>query len=362
MVIISFIILLIFCSVILFLKYWIPFGKIPSQADRQDYSLRFAHFKKKRFYNEHDYQLIYKHAPQNYYISNKSVQPLDKIPVQKTSINKNPNIQTLSITWLGHSSIYIQMHGMNILIDPIFSEYASPFSFFGAHRFSQLPLSLDELTNIDIVLITHDHYDHLDYQTIKKIDKKVNKYVVPLGVENHLKKWGVSSHKIIHLAWWENTNINGLHIICTPARHNSSRNFILDRYKTLWASWVLIDDNYKVFDSGDTGFDNHFENIHDKYGDFDLAILECGQYNTRWKSTHMIPEESVRVGQILNAKMIMPMHWGSFHLAEHPWDDSIERFVLKAEQENMRYMTPMIGENIEYSNHITTDKWWKNIK
>lgn len=353
---------LLLCSVFLFCKYWIPFGTTPSQKDQQNYSLRNKYFKNGKFYNEHDYQRIYKHYPKNQYLSTRGIQPQSQLPIQKVKINANSSIQTLSITWLGHSSIHIQMHGMNILIDPVFSDCISPISFFGVHRFSDVPLNIDDLPNIDIVMITHDHFDHLDYQTIKQIDKKVKTYIVPLGIENHLKRWNVHPNKIINLSWWETININGLHIICTPAKHNSSRNFVLDSYKTLWASWVIFDDYYKVFDSGDTGFDSHFKDIHDKYGDFDLAILECGQYNTKWKSTHMTPEESVMAGQILNAKVIMPMHWGAFHLAQHPWDDSIERFILEAKKENMQYMTPMIGENVKYTNHILTKQWWKNIK
>jgi len=352
--------LLICC--IVFLKYWIPFGATPSFKDQQNYALRHKYFKNKRFYNEHDYQRIYKHYSKNHYLSTQNIQPPKKLPIQKVNFHHAPSLDYLSITWLGHSSIYLQMHGMNILIDPVFSDCASPLSFIGAHRFSDVPLNIDDFIDIDIVLITHDHFDHLDYQTIQKIDKKVKTYVVPLGIEGHLKRWKIQSHKIINLAWWETTKINGLHIACTPAKHNSARNFVFDSYKTLWSSWVIFDEYYKVFNSGDTGYDSHFKDIHEKFGDFDLAILECGQYNTRWKSTHMTPEESVQAGQILNAKMLLPVHWGTFHLAQHPWDDSIERFVLQAQQENLQYMTPMIGESVDFSHQIVTKKWWRNIK
>lgn len=351
-----YIILIIIC-VFIFLKYYPPFGSTPSKRKQKEYALRAINYKKGKFYNEHDYQRIYRKPQENHYLSTKEIKPVNNIPIIKTKIN---NHVSLSITWLGHSSIHIQMHNINILIDPVLSKNASPLPFIGANRFSDIPII--SLSKIDIIFITHDHFDHLDYQTIKKLDNKVNKYIVPLGVENHLIRWGVSKKKISCLSWWENIDINGLKVICTPARHNSSRNFILDSYKTLWASWVIMDENHKIFVSGDTGFDTHFEEIHNRFGSFDIAFLECGQYNTKWKSSHMTPEETVLAGKILNAKTIIPIHWGTFHLAKHPWDDSIERFILQSDKENIHYLTPMIGENINYDVTISTTKWWRNIK
>ena len=185
--------------------------------------------------------------------------------------------------------------------------------------------------------------------------------MVPLGIENHLERWKIDKAKITNMAWWEEIEFNGLKIACTPARHYSGRS-LNDRYKSLWASWVFMNDYYKVFESGDTGFDTHFNDIYDKYGDFDLALIDSGQYDKRWKSTHMVPEESVLAGKILNAKVIMPIHWGTFKLSNHPWDDSVERFILEAEKQNIKYMVPKIGETIFYDENINTEKWWKNIK
>ena len=359
---IFFIIILILLLVIfLFLKLWLPFGGRVSNSDKQNYSSRAKNYKDGKFHNENDFQTIYTSVVKNNFVSNKKSTPIDKIPIEKSSYLENPDVDILNITWLGHSTLLMQMHGMNILIDPVLNNYSSPVNFIGPSRFSDLPIDNDDLPNIDIVVISHDHYDHLDYRTIKEIDEKVEKYVVPLGVENHLERWKVDKNKIINLAWWEEVNINGLTIGCTPARHYSGRN-LNDRYNTLWASFVFIDEYHKVFESGDTGFDSHFEEIYDKYGSFDLSLLDSGQYDSRWKSTHMMPEESVKAGKILNSKVIMPIHWGAFKLANHPWDDPIERFSIEAEKENIKYITPKIGETITYDKDIYTLKWWKDIK
>jgi len=361
LVIIMVFVILLF-AVFLFLKLWIPFGGTPSKKDKEDYLKRSNNYKNGKFYNENKFQMIYNNAEKNKYVSNKSVTPEDEIPIVKPNLLDNPPVDMLNITWFGHSSLLMQMHGMNIFIDPVFSNIISPVSFVGPSRFSELPMSIEDLPKINILAISHDHYDHLDYKTIKEIDSKVEKYIVPLGVEKHLERWGVDSAKIINMAWWEELNINGLLIACTPARHYSSRNMILDKFNTLWASWVFIDDYHKVYESGDSGFDTHFQDIYNKYGSFSLALIETGQYNNRWKLTHMTPEESVEAGQILNAEYIMPIHWGTFVLAEHPWDDSVERFILEAEEEDIKYITPKIGETVIYNKNLKTDNWWKNIK
>ena len=355
------IILILFLVAFSILKFYPPLGGTPSKKDKQNYASRADNYKDGKFQNENDYQMIYENPGQNTYVSNKGTVPKEKIPIVKPTYLENPEIDTLNIIWLGHSTLLMQMHGMNILIDPVFSDYASPVSFVGPSRYSEIPIEINELPNIDIVVITHDHYDHLDYNTIKEIDEKVDKYIVPLGIENHLEKWGVDGKKIINMAWWEEIKLDGLTIGCTPARHYSRRS-LNDSYNTLWASWVFIDDYHKVYESGDAGFDKHFEKIYNKYGDFDLALLDSGQYDTRWKDTHMTPEDSVNAGKILNAKVIMPIHWGAFRLANHPWDDGVERFTIAADKENIKYITPKIGETITYGQNMNTDKWWTNIE
>ncbi len=353
------IVLVIIIIVFLFLKLWLPFGGTVTKDDVSDYSKRAKNYKNGKFYNENEFEMIYSNPSKNYYVSNKKQVPENKIKSEKLEVLGTLENE-LSITWLGHSSTLIQMHGLKILIDPVFSECSSPVSFIGPKRFSELPQGINDLSKIDIVIITHDHYDHLDYNTIKMIDSKVSKYVVPLGVENHLERWGITQNKIVNMAWWEEINVDGLTIGCTPARHYSRRG-INDSYKTLWASFVLLDEHYKVFNSGDTGFQQHFAEIHDKYGDFDLALIDTGQYDTRWKSTHMVPEEAVEAGKMLKAKTIMPIHWGTFKLANHPWDDAVERFTQAAERENQSYITPKIGETVNLNREYNNIKWWQNL-
>lgn len=355
------VIVIILLLVFLFLKLWVPFGGSVSKEDRINYLSRASNYKNEKFYNQKEFKKIHS-SGENNFISKKADVPIDEIPTMRPSFLSNPSISELDVTWLGHSSLLLQMQGMNILIDPVFSSCTSPISFIGPSRFSKLPIEINALPNIDIVVISHDHYDHLDYETIKAIDKKVNKYIVPLGVEKHLERWDVDNKKIINMVWWEEVEINGLTIACTPARHYSSRTFVFDGNSTLWASWVFANQYYKVFESGDTGYDKHFREIYDKYGEFDIAMLDSGQYDYKWRDTHMTPEQAVQAGIDLRAKVIMPIHWGAYKLANHPWDDPVERFSKEAEKQNLKYITPRIGQTITYESDMSTDKWWVNIK
>ena len=352
---------IIIIIILLFIKLYIPFGGTPSDNDEKDYEKRANNYKDGKFYNKNEIKMNFFTNEKNSYISAKELKPKDNIPTETPIFKKNDNIENLNITWLGHSTILINISGMTILTDPVFSDYASPFSFIGPKRFSEMPIKIADLPKIDIVLISHDHYDHLDYKTIKLIDDKVDKYIVPLGVENHLERWKINKNKISNMAWWEEININGLLIGCTPSRHSTSRTF-LDKDSTLWASYVLINDDYKVFFSGDTGYDEHFKEINKKYGDFDISFLEAGQYNVKWKNLHMTPEESVQAGVDLKAKCIMPIHNSAFVISEHPWDDPLERFVKESEKNNIKYITPIIGETINYNENKSTSHWWKEIK
>lgn len=302
------------------------------------------------------------HEP-NRYLSTKDTIPQEIIKSERPTIIDDLNEDDLTITWFGHSTILVQISGLNILIDPVFSERTSPVSFIGPKRFSEIPMTIEELPDIDIVLITHDHYDHLDYKTIKELNKKTDKFIVPLGVEKHLLRWKIDKNKITNMAWWEETNVGTLTIGCTPAKHFSGRS-LNDRFQTLWASWVLKNDKYQIFESGDTGYDNHFNEIYQKYGEFDLVLLDSGQYNNLWPEVHMNPEESVQASIDLHAIVRMPIHWGTFSLAPHPWDDTVERFTKKANEENLTTITPKIGQTVNYKDYnlYTNNNWWKNIK
>ena len=349
-----------------FLKAWKPFGGKASRADRKNYALRAANFDGKKFHNQDDFSPMNMEknpAPDPLTFSDKPTRPDFDFPTKMPDWIENPSerapVDAFTVTWFGHSSLFIQMHGLHILVDPVFSEMISPVSFVGSRRFSHSPVSVENLPDIDVLLLSHDHYDHLDYNVIKAIDGKVRRYVVPLGVENHLERWGVAAKKITNMAWWEETEIDGLTFACTPAQHFSGRKLV-DTMATLWCSWILKDEYRTVFENGDSGFATHFEQIHEKYGDVDFALMECGQYDVQWPKVHMFPEQSVQATKLLGAKVAMPMHWGAIVLSRHGWDDSVERYLRAAEKENLTVITPYIGQTARLETPaLFMERWWR---
>ncbi|MDP4170893.1 MAG: MBL fold metallo-hydrolase, partial [Bacillota bacterium] len=248
-----------------------------------------------------------------------------------------------------------------ILLDPMFGTTPSPFPMIGGKRYSgKLPFELDELPEIDIVLLSHNHYDHLDYGTIKKIKHKVQRFITPLGVGSNLEKWGVESSRIEEHDWWDDFHYKGLDFVCTPARHFSGRS-LLDRDATLWCSWIINGMETNIFFSGDSGYAPHFKEIGEKYGPFDVTLMECGQYDERWASIHMVPEETVQAHMDVKGKLMIPIHWAAFTLALHDWTDPVDRAVKAATERNVAISTPRIGETIVLgSSDYPTAAWWKN--
>jgi len=263
------------------------------------------------------------------------------------------------LIWFGHSAFLLQVEGKNILIDPMFGKVAAPHHWLGTNRFNaQMPIEIAELTKIDAVIISHDHYDHLDYGSIKELKPKVGHYFTPLGVGTHLKAWGIANNQITELDWWQNINFKGINLVCTPAQHFSGRKFD-NGQSTLWSSWVIQSKEDNIFFSGDSGYTPHFKNIGNNYGPFSFAMIECGQYNEMWPDIHMFPEETAQAAIDLQAQTMMPIHWGGFKLALHSWTDPVERVTKKAEELKVPIVIPQIGEPIllnksEYKN--TT--WW----
>lgn len=262
------------------------------------------------------------------------------------------------ITWFGHSTLFIEMEGINIFIDPMLGEVPAPHPLLGNARFNkELPISIEDLPEIDLVLISHDHYDHLDYASIQQLHSKVKQFYVPLGIKSHLTEWGVDASKIIEFDWWESKFLNGVEFVATPARHFSGRGFT--RNNTLWSSWVLKSDKNSIFFSGDSGYGKHFKEIGEKYGPFDFAMLECGQYNEQWAHIHMTPEETIQASIDVKSNLSMPIHWGAFKLALHSWDDPIMRVTAKAKELNVKIATPKVGEAIILNEKgFPSEKWW----
>jgi len=253
------------------------------------------------------------------------------------------------------------MDGKKILLDPMFGDTPAPHPWLGSKRYSDgLPIEIEKLPRIDFVIFSHDHYDHLDYGSIQKLKNKVGHFYVPLGVENHLIAWGVPASAISVLDWWDETNAMGIELICAPARHFSGRG-LMDRASTLWCSWIIKGKEQKIYFSGDSGYGPHFKEVGDKHGPFDIALMECGQYNEQWEAIHMMPEQTAQAGVEVQAKMIMPIHWGAFTLALHSWTDPVERVLLEAKELDLPVATPIIGEPIIVGDSLyPKSTWWKD--
>lgn len=261
------------------------------------------------------------------------------------------------LIWFGHSSYFLQIDGVKILVDPIFSKRPSPFSFMGTKGYPGTDfIEAEEFPELDIVLITHDHYDHLDHQTILKLASKTNLFITSLGVGAHLEHWGIPASRIVELAWGEVANANGLKFIAAPARHFTGRGF--KRNESLWSAFILQAAKHKLYLGGDSGYDTHFKRTGEQHGPFDLAILECGQYNDYWPLIHMFPEQTVQAAKDLNAKVLMPVHWAKFSLALHSWNEPAIRVVKKAKEENFRITTPLLGEPVILEEVYPAKEWW----
>jgi len=279
------------------------------------------------------------------------------LPSVRTDLKTLPD-EAPTIIWFGHSSYMIRLQGKNILVDPVFSKRASPVQYMGVKSFDvSTPYFAEDLPTIDLMIITHDHYDHLDYNSILKLQHNVKAYYTALGVGEHLVYWGIDESRIHEFDWWEGeTVLPGIELMATPTRHFSGRGFT--RNKTLWASFILKTNSHCLFLGGDSGYDETFKTIGNKYGPFDLAILECGQYNTMWPNIHMMPEETVLASIDLRAKMFMPVHWGKFTLALHPWKEPVERALKQATLLNAKMITPMIGEPVVLNKVLPQTRWW----
>ncbi|MEP0985387.1 MBL fold metallo-hydrolase [Ekhidna sp.] len=286
-------------------------------------------------------------------------QPIETRPFNAASFESIPD-SIMGISWFGHSSILLKIEGKTILIDPILEgKRASMFSFMGPERFPYNEyVTVDDLPKIDAVIISHDHYDHLDYPTIKSLKEKVGRFYMPLGVGAHFEHWGLESKSIIELEWWDEIQLENVTLALTPTRHFSGRGFG-DRFKTLWGSWVIMGRDKRIYFSGDSGYFPGFKQIGEKYGPFDLTFMECGAYNESWSEIHMFPEETAQAHLDVKGKLLMPIHWGKFDLALHPWKESVNRLAKKAKEENIELFTPEIGQLITLSESQSVEKWWE---
>ncbi|MGX9461487.1 MBL fold metallo-hydrolase [Shewanella sp. A14] len=261
---------------------------------------------------------------------------------------------------LGHSTLLMRIDGEYLLIDPVFSERASPVQWVGPKRFHQSPISIADLPAIKTVIISHDHYDHLDKSAIEQLAAKVQHFVTPLNVGQYLTAWGVDPIQVTELEWWQSVELNGLSITATPAQHFSGRG-LLDRNQTLWASWVIQGLKHKVFFSGDSGYFNGFKQIGERFGPFDLSMIETGAYNELWSDIHMLPEQSLQAHIDVDARAMLPVHNGTFDLALHDWFEPFERISQLAKQNNVTLLTPKFGQAVTLANPQASDSWWRTL-
>ena len=259
-----------------------------------------------------------------------------------------------------HSTVLLELDGFRVLTDPVFGERASPLSFAGPRRFHPVPASLDELPPLDAVLLSHDHYDHLCRTTMEALAKKTMPLVTALGVGKHLEAMGVAHDRITELDWDESVEIKGLRFTATPSQHFSGRG-VADRNATLWASWVIQSANRKVFFSGDTGLTDQFKDIGAKYGPFDLVMLEVGAWHAGWGTIHLGPENALKAFQMLGGGTLLPVHWGTFNLALHAWDEPAETLVRLAEAQKLRVVTPKVGLVFEPAQLERPTPWWRDV-
>lgn len=285
--------------------------------------------------------------------------PNRKLPVQPVDLAhfNRPGSGQLNAIWLGHSSLMINMDGYRILTDPVFPKSVTPV---GPSRFNgEVPVDVHRLSEIDVVVISHDHYDHLNRYSIRTLREKAKRFFVPTGVGGRIEKWGVPKEKIVELAWWEEYRFDeNLKLAATPAQHFSGRG-LTDRNRTLWASWVIQTVRHNVFFSGDSGYFDGFRKIGESYGPFDMTFMECGAYDAAWRQLHMFPEQTVQAHLDLKGKILHPIHWGTFNLAHHAWYDPMERLTVAAARWRIPVATPVVGETTRFGIHVPSEPWWK---
>ena len=267
----------------------------------------------------------------------------------------------LAVCWYGHSTALVEVDGYRVLTDPVWSRRCSPSRVVGPQRMHEVPVPLEALPAVDAVLISHDHYDHLDIDTIVGLARTQRApFVVPLGVGAHLRKWGIPESRIVELDWNESHRIGELTVVCTPARHFSGRLF--GRNTTLWASWVIAGPRHRAFFGGDTGYTKSFAEIGADHGPFDLTLMPVGAYHPAWPDIHMNPEEAVRAHLDIaeaGSGLLVPIHWGTFRLALHPWSEPVERLIAAADSAGVEVAVPRPGQRVDPDTSSIIDRWWQ---
>lgn len=281
-------------------------------------------------------------------------------PVPLVAPRRDAPADGLHITWYGHASSLVEIDGARVLIDPIWSDRCSPSQVVGPRRLHAVPHELDELGRIDAVVISHDHYDHLDLPTVRALTRDhAAVFVVPLGIGAHLRSWDVPEHRIVELDWNESHRVAGITLTATPAQHFSGRG--LTRDTTLWASWVIAGPEHRVYYTGDTGYFDGYAEIGEEHGPFDAALVQIGAYGSGWPDIHMTPEQGVAAHRDVRGGLLIPVHWATFNLALHDWSEPVDRVWREAKAHDVRMAVPKPGERIDVANPPAVDGWWQAL-
>ncbi len=283
--------------------------------------------------------------------------PSAALPVVQLDAQQLAQAADKSVFRLGHSSLLFKMHGKFWLTDPVFTQRASPFKWLGPKRFQPTPIALSDLPPIEGIILSHDHYDHLDYQTIMQLKQSVRYFLTPLGVGDLLAKWGVAPEKITQLDWWEAREIDGINFVATPSQHFSGRG-LFDSNKRLWCSWSIIAADFRLFFGGDSGYFDGFKQIGHKFGPFDMAFLENGAYDNRWADIHMLPRDTLKASQDLQANWLFPIHNAAFDLAFHRWNDPFTQIVTLAQEHQIKLSLPKLGQGVQFLQPQQEKAWW----
>ena len=291
----------------------------------------------------------------------RDTKPTAAVPVQRLTHDALIAAPNHSVYRLGHSTVLLKLQDKFWITDPVFAERASPVQWAGPKRFHQPPISLAELPPIEAVILSHDHYDHLDYQAVLDLADKTHYFLAPLGVGDTLIKWGIDASKVRQLDWWQSTEVAGIRFSATPSQHFSGRG-LFDGNSTLWASWVIIDGDTRIFFSGDSGYFDGFKRIGQQYGPFDLTLMETGAYNVEWPHVHMQPEQTLQAHIDLKGRWLLPIHNGTFDLAMHAWYEPFDRILALAWDRNVSITTPQMGQAFNVKHPQRGSAWWYEVE